>query len=256
LFDLRKNLFPEKFFKKLPHHIKAFFSKVWYFYVRIQLPGFVSSSAAAEQRKTAMLLEINPHNPQQRLIDRAVQSLKVGGVLCYPTDTGYGIGCDLFNQKAIKRIIQLKKRPKQKPFSFMCADLSDISRYAHVSNTAYRLLRKNLPGPYTFVLPGTKLVPKTMATKQKTVGIKVPEHPISRLLIDTLANPIVNTSAQLNEDDDLLAEPYEIEQYLGQRIDIIIDGGAIYPDPSSVIDLTSDSPEILRQGKGDVTPFR
>jgi tRNA threonylcarbamoyl adenosine modification protein (Sua5/YciO/YrdC/YwlC family) len=203
-----------------------------------------------------MLLQINPNNPQQRLIDRAVKLLKNGAVICYPTDTGYGIGCDLFNQKAIKQIIQLKKRPKQKPFSFMCFDLTDISRYAHVSNTAYRLLKKNLPGPYTFVLPGSKLVPKVMATKQKTVGIRVPSHPISRILLKTLGNPIINTSVHLEDDLTPLAEPYEIDQYLGGRIDLIIDGDPIYPDPSSVIDLTGDFPEILREGKGDVNPFR
>lgn len=202
-----------------------------------------------------MLFEINPTNPQLRLIEQVVKLLKNGAIICYPTDTGYGIGCDLFNQKAIKQIIQLKKRPKQKPFSFMCSDLTDISRYAHVSNTAYRLLKKNLPGPYTFVLPGTKLVPKVMATKQKTVGIKVPSHPISQLLLETLGNPIVNTSAQLEDEEMIFAEPFEIEQYLGNRIDLIIDGGAIYPDPSSVIDLTSDYPEVLRVGKGDVNPF-
>jgi tRNA threonylcarbamoyl adenosine modification protein (Sua5/YciO/YrdC/YwlC family) len=203
-----------------------------------------------------MLLEINPKNPQLRLIEQVVKLLKNGAIICYPTDTGYGIGCDLFNQRSIKQIIQLKRRPKQKPFSFMCSDLSDISRYAHVSNTAYRLLKKNLPGPYTFVLPGTKLVPKVMATKQKTVGIKVPSHPISKLLLKTLGNPIVNTSVQLEDEETLFAEPFEIEQYLGNRIDLIIDGGAIYPDPSSVIDLTSDTPEVLRVGKGDVNPFR
>jgi tRNA threonylcarbamoyl adenosine modification protein (Sua5/YciO/YrdC/YwlC family) len=203
-----------------------------------------------------MLLEINPKNPQLRLIEQVVKLLKSGAIICYPTDTGYGIGCDLFNQRSIKQIIQLKRRPKQKPFSFMCSDLSDISRYAHVSNTAYRLLKKNLPGPYTFVLPGTKLVPKVMATKQKTVGIKVPSHPISKLLLKTLGNPIVNTSVQLEDEETLFAEPFEIEQYLGNRIDLIIDGGAIYPDPSSVIDLTSDTPEVLRVGKGDVNPFR
>lgn len=202
-----------------------------------------------------MLLEINPINPQPRLIERVVHQLKNGAVICYPTDTGYGIGCDLFNQKSIKHIIQLKRRPKLKPFSFMCSSLTDISQYAHVSNTAYRLLKKNLPGPYTFVLPGTKLVPKVMATKQKTVGIRVPSHPISRALLETLGNPIVNTSVHL-DDDAVLSEPYEIEQVIGNRIDLIIDGGAIYPDPSSVIDLTSDFPEVLRVGKGDVTPFR
>lgn len=202
-----------------------------------------------------MLLEINPINPQLRLIEQVVKLLQGGAVICYPTETGYGIGCDLMNQKAIKEIMQLKRRPKDKPFSFMCSDLTDISRYAHVSNTAYRLMKKSLPGPYTFVLPGTKLVPKIMATKQKTVGIRVPTHPICRLLLTTLGNPIVNTSAQL-EDHDAAAEAYQLDDHLGNRIDLIIDGGPVYPDPSSVIDLTGDAPMVLRIGKGDVTPYR
>lgn len=202
-----------------------------------------------------MLLEINPVNPQLRLIEQVVKLLQGGAVICYPTDTGYGIGCDLMNQKAIKEIMQLKRRPKDKPFSFMCSDLTDISHYAHVSNTAYRLMKKSLPGPYTFVLPGTKLVPKIMASKQKTVGIRVPAHPICRLLLTTLGNPIVNTSAQL-DDHEAAAEVYVIERSLGNRIDLIIDGGPVYPNPSSVIDLTGDVPEVLRVGQGDVTPYR
>ena len=203
-----------------------------------------------------MLLNINPINPQPRLIERVVKLLKGGAIICYPTDTGYGIGCDLFNQKSIKQLIQLKGRPKLKPFSFICADLSDISRYAHVSNTAYRLLRKNLPGSYTFVLPGTKLVPKMMATHQKTVGIRVTSHPIPRMLVEAMNSPLVNTSLDLGDETDGLAEPFEIEQYLGKRIDLIIDGGPIYPNPSSIIDLTGDQPEVLREGKGDISPFR
>jgi tRNA threonylcarbamoyl adenosine modification protein (Sua5/YciO/YrdC/YwlC family) len=203
-----------------------------------------------------MLLEINPHNPQFRLVEQVIKRLKSGQVIWYPTDTGYGIGCDLLNQKAIKRIIKLKNRSRQKPFSFMCSDLKHISQYAHVSNSAYRLLKKNLPGPYTFVLPGTKLVPKMMATKQKTVGIRVPAHPICQLLLKTLGNPIINTSVHLQDDDKPLSEPFEIDDYLKNRVDLIIDGGPVYPDPSSVIDLTGDYPEILREGKGDVTPFR
>ncbi len=203
-----------------------------------------------------MLYTINPENPQLRLIEQVIKKVKSGAIICYPTDTGYGIGCDLFNQKAIKRLIQLKKRPKQKPFSFMCSDLTHISQYAHVSNSAYRLLKRNLPGPYTFVMPGTKLVPKIMATKQKTVGIRVPAHPICKLLIETLGNPVINTSVLLDEEENSLSEPFQIEEYLTNRVDIIIDGGRIFPDPSSIIDLTGDFPVVLREGKGDVTPFR
>ncbi len=201
-----------------------------------------------------MLISINPDNPQQRLIDQVIQQLRNGATICYPTDTGYGIGCDMFNQKAIKKVFQLKKRPKHKPLTFMCSGLQNISAYAHVSNTAYRLLKKNLPGPYTFVLPGTKLVPKIMSTKQKTVGIRVPDSSICNLLMETLGNPIINTSVPY-ENDPPPTEAYEIEMLMGNRVDIIIDGGPAFPDPSSVIDLTSDQPEILRKGKGDVTPF-
>ncbi len=203
-----------------------------------------------------MLLEINAENPQLRLIEPVVKQMKNGALVCYPTDTGYGIGCDLFNPKAIKRLIQLKKRPKKKPFSFMCSNLTHISQFAHVSNSAYRLLKRNLPGAYTFVLPGTKLVPKIMATKQKTVGIRVPAHPICKLLIETLGNPVINTSIQLDGEEGSLSEPLDIEQYLRNRVDVIIDGGRVFPDPSSIIDLTGDYPVILREGKGDVTPFR
>ena len=201
-----------------------------------------------------MLIVINPDNPQQRLINQVVQELRSGATICYPTDTGYGIGCDMFNPKAIKKIIQIKQRPKDKPFTFMCQDLKNISEYAHVSNNAYRLLKKNLPGPYTFVLPGTKLVPKLMSSKQKTVGIRVPDSNICQQLLQTLGNPIINSSVPY-ENDPPPIEAYDIEMLIGNRVDIIIDGGPAYPDPSTVIDLTGDTPEILREGKGDISPF-
>jgi tRNA threonylcarbamoyl adenosine modification protein (Sua5/YciO/YrdC/YwlC family) len=202
-----------------------------------------------------MLVEINPENPQLRLIQQVVERLKNGAVIVSPTDTGYGIGCDIFDPKAIRRVLQITNRPDNKPFSFMCSDLRHISEYAHVSNTAYRLLKKCLPGPYTFVLPGTKLVPKIMLTKQKTVGIRVPSHPISRILIQTLGHPLLNASVPAG-DGQAPGEPFLIEELIGNRVDVIIDGGTIYPDPSSVIDLTHDTPEILRVGKGDVSLFR
>ncbi|MEA3468813.1 MAG: L-threonylcarbamoyladenylate synthase [Thermodesulfobacteriota bacterium] len=202
-----------------------------------------------------MLLAINSENPQQRLIQQVVDRLKRGAVICYPTDTGYGIGCDFSCRKAVKRIIQITNRPKGKPFSFICSDLKHISNYAHVSNVAYRLLKKNLPGPYTFVLPGTKLVPKAMVTKQKTVGIRVPANSICQMLLETLGNPMVNASLPSAEDRPSMADPYDIDGLYGKQVDLIVDGGDIYSDPSSLIDLTGDFPVILREGKGDVTPF-
>lgn len=204
----------------------------------------------------AKLIEVNQYNPQSRLISQIVEVLKKGGVICYPTDTVYGIGCDIFNKKAVQRIYQIKRRPKHKPFSFMCSSLTNISEYGHVGNTAYRLMRKNLPGPYTFVLPGTKLVPKVMMTKQKTVGIRVPDHPICLAIMEELGNPIVNTSAMPEESDEIsVQDGYDVDVLFGKQVDLIIDGGEVYPNPSTVISLTSDFPEILREGKGAVEPF-
>jgi len=204
----------------------------------------------------AKLIEINPYNPQPRLISQAVMILKKGGLIAYPTDTMYGIGCDIFHQKAVKRVHRIKKRPKQKPFSFMCSCLKNISAYGHVSNTAYRLMKKNLPGPYTFVLPGTKLVPKIMLTKQKTVGIRVPDHPICLAIIEELGNPVLNTSAMLDGHNEPVLDGFDVAELFGKQVDLIIDGGEIYPDPSTVISLLTDQPEILREGKGDPSLFR
>lgn len=201
------------------------------------------------------MLLINAQNPQPRLIAQVVEALRHGAVICYPTDTVYGIGCDIFNQKAVKRVHQLKRRPKDKPFSFMCGSLKDVSTYCHISNSAYRLMKKNLPGPYTFVLTTMKIVPKIMTSKQKTVGIRVPDNTICRDLIEALGNPILTTSASLEEGEKPLAEAFELEERLGGLVDIIIDGGPVYSEPSSVISLVGPYPEVIRQGKGDIRQF-
>jgi len=203
----------------------------------------------------AKLIEINSYNPQPRLISQVVAALKRGGVICYPTDTMYGVGCDIFNQKAVKRVYQLKKRPRNKPFSFMCSSLKNISQYGHVGNVAYRLMRKNLPGPYTLVLSGSKVVPKIMLTKQKTVGIRVPDNPICLAIIEELGNPILNTSAFLEEQQEPVVDALDVNDLFGKQVDLIVDGGEVYPDPSTVISLITDYPEILREGKGDIAPF-
>ena len=201
-------------------------------------------------------LVVNPENPQLRLIRQAAECLRRGGVICYPTDTVYGMGCDIEDQKAVKRIYQLKRRPKSKPFSFMCGDLKDISTYCHVSNTAYRILKKNLPGPYTFVLPASKMVPKILITKQKTVGIRVPDNPICNALIGELGSPIITTSAiEIEESIQPVTEAFLIEERMGNQIDLIIDGGPVYPSPSTIVSLINDEIEILREGKGDISRF-
>jgi len=199
-----------------------------------------------------LLLEINPDNPQPRLIKQVVDALRHGAVICYPTDTVYGIGCDIFNQKAVKRIYQIKQRPLSKPFSFICADLKDVSTYAHVSNTGYRVMRKCLPGPYTFVMVATKLVPKIMMTRQKTVGIRVPEHQICMDLVHGLGNPILTTSATPdNPDFPMLIHAHEVEERYGKQVDIIIDSGPLaHSAPSTVIALEDDELTVLRPGKG------
>lgn len=202
------------------------------------------------------MLYINQDNPQPRLIQKAADHLRQGGILCYPTDTVYGIGCDIFNQKAVKRIFQLKKRPKHKPFSFMCSSLKNVSVYCHVSNMAYRLMKKNLPGPYTFILPAMKIVPKILTTKQKTVGIRVPDNPISIALVEALGNPVLTTSAIFHPDDPPMQEAFEIENKIGNQIDMIIDGGPVYPAPSTIVSLMDDNPMVLREGKGDPALFQ
>jgi tRNA threonylcarbamoyl adenosine modification protein (Sua5/YciO/YrdC/YwlC family) len=193
----------------------------------------------------AMLLAINPDNPQKRLINKVIEVLDQGGLIIYPTDTFYGIGCDLFNKKAIRRIYQLKKRPLTKPFSFVCADLKDISLYAKVSNNAYRIMKRSLPGPYTFILEGTRLVPKLMLTSRRTVGIRVPNNQICLGIVKGLGRPIISTSVTLSD-------PSEIHEDYASFVDMVIDGGVISYEPSTVISLENDNPEVIREGKGEI----
>ena len=202
-----------------------------------------------------MIITINPKNPQRRLIRRVVEVLQAGGVIGYPTDTIYGVGCDLFNQEAIRKIHRLKKLEGKKPLSFICSDLKDISRYAYVSNYAYKMMKRLLPGPYTFVLKATKLVPKIAMTKQNTVGIRIPDNKICLALVKELGHPIISTSVY-KPDEGLFNEPAEIEERFGKQLDLVIDGGVIVAEHSSIIDLTGDSPEVIRKGKGDVSLFQ
>ena len=201
-----------------------------------------------------MLLKINPINPQQRLIAKAVEVFKAGGIVVYPTDTHYGIGCDIMNKRAIERIYQLKQRNKNKPFSFICSGLKNISHYAKVSNYAYKTMRRLLPGPYTFILEGSKLVPKIMLTKRKTAGIRVPDNKICLTLVEELGNPIINTSASM-PDGSILDDASLIHDTFKNQIDIVIDGTSVSGNASSVISLIDDEPEVLRKGMGDVSIF-
>jgi tRNA threonylcarbamoyl adenosine modification protein (Sua5/YciO/YrdC/YwlC family) len=198
-------------------------------------------------KKTLVLL-INPNNPQQRLINRVSEVLDGGGLIAYPTDTFYGIGCDLYNKKGIQLIYRLKNRPLKKPFSFVCDSLKEISRYALVSNYAYKTMKRLLPGPYTFILEGTRLVPKIMLTKRKTVGIRVPDNKICLSIVRTLGRPIISTSAGYDD-------PQSIVEAFTSCLDVVIDGGILYPSPSSVVSLIDDIPVVIREGKGDINSF-
>jgi tRNA threonylcarbamoyl adenosine modification protein (Sua5/YciO/YrdC/YwlC family) len=201
-----------------------------------------------------MLISINPINPQKRLIRRIVEIIRNGGIVAYPTDTVYGIGCDIMNKKAIARVYQIKQRPKSKPFSFICSDLKNISYYAKVSNYAYKTMRRLLPGPFTFILEGSRQVPKMMLTKRKTAGIRVPEHAICHEIVTELGNPVISTSAT-EPDGTIMSHPSLIHDFFGPRLDAVIDGGPVSGQPSSVISLIDDIPEVIRQGQGDVSIF-
>ena len=201
-----------------------------------------------------MLININQQNPQQRLILKVVDILKNGGIVVYPTDTYYGIGCDIMNKKAIERIYQLKQRDKNKPFSFICSGLKNISLYAKVSNYSYKTMKRLLPGPYTFILEGSKLVPKIMLTKRRTAGIRVPDNPICLALVEELGNPIITTSATM-PDGTIFHDASLIHDHFGNRIDAVVGGSIVPGQPSSVIMLIDDIPEVIRKGLGDVSIF-
>jgi len=201
-----------------------------------------------------MLLKINPQNPQDREINRVVDIIKKGGIVAYPTDTFYGIGCDLMNKRAIEKIYSIKQRDKNQPFSFICSDLKNISVYAKVSNFAYRNMKRLLPGPYTFILSGSKLVPKIMLTKRKTAGIRVPDNKIALALANVLGHPIISTSAS-GPDGKVFDDPSLLHDHFLKTIDVVIDGGPVPGAPSSVISLIDDIPEIIRYGAGDIDIF-
>jgi tRNA threonylcarbamoyl adenosine modification protein (Sua5/YciO/YrdC/YwlC family) len=216
----------------------------------------MSTNFASFEETIPLILEINPKHPEPRKIKKVVEVLANGGIIAYPTDTFYGIGCDLFNKASIEKIYHLKRRSQHQPFSFICSDLKNISEYAQVTNYAYKNMKRLLPGPYTFVLEGSRMVPRIMLTKRQTVGIRVPDHPICLAIVEALGHPIISTSAADPETRGVLSTPREIQDKIGHAIDLIVDGGVVPGVPSSVISLIDDTPEILREGAGDLSPFR
>jgi tRNA threonylcarbamoyl adenosine modification protein (Sua5/YciO/YrdC/YwlC family) len=198
---------------------------------------------------SAPIVEVDAFHPQPRLVERAAKVLEDGGLIAYPTDTYYGIGCDLFSKKAIDRLYGVKGRERKKPLAFLCPDLSNVSKYAVVSNFAYRIMRQLTPGPFTFVLEATKLVPEMMQSKQRQVGIRVPQAPLMLAISAKLGRPIVTTSAT-DDEGAVLTDAKDIKEHLGQRLDLILDGGVQPNEPSTVVSLIGDQIEVLRQGKG------
>lgn len=176
--------------------------------------------------------------------------LRDGGVIAYPTDTIYGIGCDIFNKKALERIYLLKGRERNKPMSFICSDLAHISKFAKVSNYAYRIMKRLLPGPYTFILEASSQVPRMLMPKRKTVGIRIPDNAIATMLVEKLGNPIISTSANVS-GRDVISDPCEIDLFMGKILDLTVDAGMLPGEPSTIVDLTGDSPVLLRKGVGD-----
>ncbi|RKY62803.1 MAG: threonylcarbamoyl-AMP synthase [Candidatus Latescibacterota bacterium] len=199
-----------------------------------------------------MLLKLNPEHPQPGRVRKIVEVLERGGVVIYPTDTTYGIGCDLYDKRAIDRVYRIKEAERDKPLTFILGSLEDLSQYAvGVSNYAYRLMRRLTPGPYTFVLKASKAVPRFMWGKRKTVGIRIPDDPIPLAIVRELGRPIVNTSVS-PPLDEFLSDPVEIERRYGKLVDVVVDGGVRYSDLSTVVDLTGEEPIVLRRGKGPV----
>ncbi|MBD0331022.1 MAG: threonylcarbamoyl-AMP synthase [Chitinophagaceae bacterium] len=199
-----------------------------------------------------MLIKIHPKNPQERLIRQVVDVLKNGGIIIYPTDTIYGLGCDIFQLKAVERICKIKDvQPGKAQLSFVCYNLSDLSKYAkQLATPVYRTLKKYLPGPYTFILPASKYVPKILKTKKDSVGIRVPDNKIARCIVKELGNPILSATLP-SEYVEEYTDPDRIHQHFERQVDIVIDGGVGGTKSSTIIDFTRDEPEILREGAGE-----
>ncbi|MDP9501156.1 L-threonylcarbamoyladenylate synthase [Bisgaard Taxon 45] len=200
---------------------------------------------------------IHPENPQVRLINQAVEILRAGGVIVYPTDSGYALGCMIGDKHAMDRIVRIRQLPEGHNFTLVCSDLSELSTYSLVNNMAYRLIKNNTPGRYTFILTATKELPRRLMTsKRKTIGIRVPDNQIALDLLNALGEPILSCSLMLpGEEHVTQSDPEEIRDRLEKQVDLIIHGGYLGAEPTTVVDLTNDTPIIIREGSGSTTPF-
>ena len=201
----------------------------------------------------AEYLKIHPENPQPRLIKQVAQGLRAGQVIAYPTDSSYALGCALGEKPAIDRIRWILGFGREHFFTLLCRDLSEIATYAKVDNTAFRLLKTLTPGPYTFVLPATREVPRWLwHPKRKTIGIRVPEHNTAQAIAEALGAPIMSVTLILPDHDLPLSDPLDVEELIGNDVDLIVDSGACEIDPTTVLDMTQDVPKVLRHGRGPV----
>ncbi|MGD8421901.1 MAG: L-threonylcarbamoyladenylate synthase [Gammaproteobacteria bacterium] len=202
----------------------------------------------------ARIVEIHPTDPQPRLIAEVIATIRNGGLIAYPTDSSYAFGCHIGNKHALDKIRRIRQTDKNHNFTLVCSDLSEISLFARVENWAYRLIKSLTPGPYTFILPATREVPKRLQhPKRRTIGIRVPDHPIVRAMLASLGEPIMSSTLQLPGDDLPLTDVYEIDERIGNQIDLIVDGGATGIEPTTVIDLSTGAVQVLRKGRGDIS---
>ena len=202
----------------------------------------------------AKLIEIHPTDPQPRLVASVVHAIKEGGLIAYPTDSSYAVGCHIGDKRAIDRIRRIRRADQKHNFTLVCSDLSEISLYARVDNWAYRMLKSMTPGPYTFILQATREVPKRLQNpKRRTIGLRVPDHPLVHAMLEDLGEPIMSSTLTLPGDDMPLTDPAEIEERIGHEVDVIIDAGPTGIEPTTVLDLSHGIVEILRRGRGDVS---
>ena len=204
--------------------------------------------------RVASLFELHPTDPQPRRVAAIVDIIRGGGLIAYPTDSSYAFGCHIGDKRAMDRIRRIRRTDKKHNFTLVCSDLSEISVYARVDNWAYRLIKGLTPGPYTFILPATRELPKRLQNpKRRTIGIRVPDHPVVHALLETLGEPIMSSTLTLPGDELPLTDPMEIEERIGHQIDAIVDAGPTGIEPTSVLDLTGGAVEVLREGRGDVS---
>ena len=202
----------------------------------------------------AKIIEVHPDNPQPRRVAEIVETIREGGLIAYPTDSSYAFGCHIGDKRAMDRIRRIRRTDKNHNFTLVCSDLSEISTYARVDNWAYRMLKSMTPGPYTFILPATREVPKRLQhPKRRTIGLRVPDHPLVRAVLQELGEPIMSSTLLLPGDDMPLTDPIEIQERIGHEVDLIVDAGATGIEPTTVLDLTGGSIEVLREGRGDIS---